>query len=173
MVGGIFNSVNPSVYKMRKHPVPAKQAYTLKDLQNWSRAAGFKIVMPPKVFPVNSDKAMRGCVWLLQNKSPAANTLMRAFAKAVFEAYWTRDQNISQDAVPADICRSAQVDATAFFEAIGQSSIKDQLKANTEELMRRGGFGTLTIFLQKDMYFGNDRLELMRTAFSKKLAFAG
>ena len=73
----------------------------------------------------------------------------------------------------ADICRSAQVDATAFFEAIGQSSIKDQLKANTEELMQRGGFGTLTIFLQKDMYFGNDRLELMRTAFSKKLAFAG
>ena len=172
MVGGIFNSVNPSVYEMRKHPVPTKQAYMLKDLQDWDRAAGLQIVMPPKVFPVNSVKAMRGCVWLLQNKSPAANTLMTAFAKAVFEAYWTRDQDISQDAVLADICRSAQVDATAFFEAMGQCTIKYQLKANIEELMQRGGFGTPTIFLQKDMYFGNDRLELMRMAFYKKLAFA-
>ena len=107
---------------MRKHPVPTKQAYMLKDLQDWSRAAGLQIVMPPKVFPVNSVKAMRGCVWLLQNKSPAANTLMTAFAKAVFEAYWTRDQDILQDAVLADICRSAQVDATAFLKLLAKAA---------------------------------------------------
>ena len=37
LVGGIFNSVNPSVYAMRENPVPAKQAYMLKDLQDWAR----------------------------------------------------------------------------------------------------------------------------------------
>lgn len=30
LVGGIFNSVNPSVYAGREHPVPAKSAYQSK-----------------------------------------------------------------------------------------------------------------------------------------------
>ena len=36
----------------------------LKDLQDWARHAGLQIRMPPTVFPVNSVKAMRGCLWL-------------------------------------------------------------------------------------------------------------
>ena len=168
LVGGIFNSVNPSVYEMRQRPVPAKQAYMLKDLQDWSRAAGLKIVMPPKVFPVNSVKAMRGCIWLLQNDSSAEKAAMVAFAKAVFEAYWAREEDISQDAVLSDICRSVGVDVKALFEGISQSTIKDQLKANTEEVISRGGFGSPTMFVGDDMYFGNDRLGLLREAVLRK-----
>lgn len=168
LVGGIFNSVNPSVYEMRKHPVPAKQAYMLKDLQDWSSAADLKIVMPPKVFPVNSVKAMRGCIWLLQQEASVEKPAMVRFAKAVFEAYWTREEDISQDAVLADICESLGVDVKAFFEGIGQSAIKDQLKANTEEVISRGGFGSPTMFVGDDMYFGNDRLGLLKEAVLKK-----
>ena len=37
--------------------------------------------------------------------------------------------------------------------------------ANGEELARRGGFGSPTFFLNDDdMYFGNDRLILIRDA---------
>ena len=168
LVGGIFNSVNPSVYEMRKHPVPAKQAYMLKDLQDWSRAAKLKIVMPPKVFPVNSVKAMRGCVWLEQQDTLAAKPQMVAFATAVFEAYWAREEDISQDAVLADICVSTGIDVKAFFDGISQSAIKDQLKTNTEEVISRGGFGSPTMFSGDDMYFGNDRLGLLRDAILRK-----
>src|SRR5580704_18870207 len=64
LVGGIFNTVNPSVYASRENAVPLKQAYARKDMQDWARIAGIKIVYPPTVFPVNSVKAMRGCLWL-------------------------------------------------------------------------------------------------------------
>ncbi len=48
------------------------------------------------------------------------------------------------------------------FTAIPWQAIKDKLKANTEELMARGGFGSPTIFVNKtDMYFGNDRMGLV------------
>ncbi len=164
LVGGIFNSVNPSVYEMRKHPVPAKQAYMLKDLQDWSRAAHLKIVMPPKVFPVNSVKAMRGCIWIAEQDPQTAKPAMVKFATAVFEAYWSREEDISQDAVLANICENVGVDVKAFFDGIGQSSIKDQLKANTEDVISRGGFGSPTMFVGNDMYFGNDRLGLVRAA---------
>ena len=66
LVGGIFNTVNPSVYAQRETPVPLKARYMKKDLADWARSAGLAIKMPPTVFPVNSVKAMRGCIWLGQ-----------------------------------------------------------------------------------------------------------
>ena len=40
LVGGIFNTINPSVYASREKPVPLKQRYMLKDLGDWARSAG-------------------------------------------------------------------------------------------------------------------------------------
>ena len=117
--------------------------------------------MRPTVFPVNSVKAMRGCIFLGKEMVP--------FARAVFEIYWGEDQDISQDAVLAEVCRRVGVDAPKLFAGIAQQSIKDQLKANTDEVMARGGFGSPTIFIDKtDMYFGNDRLPLVRDALARR-----
>ena len=167
LVGGIFNSVNPSVYAMRENPVPAKWAYMKKDLQDWAREAELKIVMPPKVFPVNSVKAMRACIWLDQQTPAGQASQMLPFARAAFEAYWAREEDISQDDVLAELCEQCGIDVKAFFTAIGQQAVKDQLKANTEEVIRRGGFGSPTMFVGEDMYFGNDRLPLIRSALQR------
>ena len=166
LVGGIFNAVNPSVYAMRENPVPAKMAYMLKDLQDWARAAELKIIMPPRIFPVSSVKAMRGCIWL----EPQGKLV--PFASAVFEAYWTREEDISQDAVLLELCRQTGVNGEEFLAGIAQPQIKAQLKANTEEVIRRGGFGSPTIYLGEDMYFGNDRLCLVKAAILRQRAAA-
>ena len=159
LVGGIFNSINPSVYAGRQNPVPAKAAYQLKDMQDWARHAGLALRFPPSVFPVNSVKAMRACILL----EPAGKLV--PFAAAAFEAYWGGDRDISQDDVLADLCRQVGVDAAATLAGIARQDIKDQLKANTEEVIRRGGFGSPTMFVDgDDMYFGNDRLPLVREA---------
>jgi 2-hydroxychromene-2-carboxylate isomerase len=163
LVGGIFNSVNPSVYASREHPVPAKQAYQLKDMQDWARHSGLTIRFPPTVFPVNSVKAMRGCI-LLESRGKLV-----PFAQALFEAYWRDDRDISNDAVLADAAERAGVSAAEFFAGIARQEIKDQLKANTDELIRRGGFGSPTMFVGgDDMYFGNDRLALVREALLRR-----
>ena len=168
LVGGIFNAVNPSVYTARENPVPAKRDYMLKDLHDWAREAGLRIVFPPAVFPVNSVKAMRGCIMLAEQGK------LVPFATQVFEAYWGRDEDISQDAVLASACQRVGADPVAFFAAIGQPGVKQQLKANTDEVIRRGGFGSPTIFVNgSDMYFGNDRLPLIRSALLRTRAQQG
>jgi 2-hydroxychromene-2-carboxylate isomerase len=165
LVGGIFNSVNPSVYASRETPVPLKARYMKKDLADWALSAGLAIKMPPTVFPVNSVKAMRGCVWLGKDMVP--------FARAVFEAYWGDDKDISQDAVLTGICGRLGIDPAKLLTGIGEQAIRNQLKANTDEVMARGGFGSPTVFLDKtDMYFGNDRLPLIREALQRRRASA-
>ena len=157
LVGGIFNTVNKTVYESREKPHPVKSRYYKKDLQDWARHSGLKIGMPP-VFPVNSVKAMRGGFVALEHG------ILPQYARAVFEAYWGELQDISQDDVLRPIVQMVGLDADEFFAKIAQAPYKDRLRANTEEVIARGGFGSPTMFVGDDMYFGNDRLPLVRDA---------
>lgn len=167
LVGGIFNTINPTVYASREAPVREKQRYTAKDLRDWARFADLDIRFPPTVFPVNSVKAMRACIALAP-----AGTLV-PFARETFRIYWSEDRDVSRDDVLRTICARAGVDADFVFEAIATSAVKDALRENTDEVMRRGGFGSPTIFVDRDdMYFGNDRMPLIRHALERSRARA-
>ncbi len=155
LVGGVFNAVNPSVYANRDNPVPAKQVYSKKDMQDWCRYVGIEIGQPP-VFPVNSVKAMRGA-FVAEEEG-----CLVLYARAVFKRYWTDLADISQDEEMAAIVRSVGLDEVSFFEKIKDQAYKDKLRGNTEELIRRGGFGSPTLYLDgDDMYFGNDRIAII------------
>ena len=162
LVGGIFNTVNQRMYASREDSNSPRNRYVLKDLQDCARQTGVQIVFPPKVFPVNSVKAMRGCIWL--TRSDAFKDHLLAFIEATFAAYFTRQEDISQDAVLASICGQTGIDANAFAAGILQPDIKDALKTNTDEAIARGAFGVPSFFVGSDMYFGNDRLDLLRLA---------
>jgi 2-hydroxychromene-2-carboxylate isomerase len=160
LVGGVFNAVNPSVYEQRAKPVPAKARYYAKDLRDWTRHYGLRIGQPP-VFPVNSVKAMRGAIWADERGA------LPPYARAVFETYWGDLEDISQDAVLEKIVARVGLPCAEYFAAIADARYKDALRANTDELIARGGFGSPTLFVDGgDMYFGNDRLELVKAALS-------
>lgn len=155
LVGGVFNTVNPSVYAAREHPVPAKVAYAKKDLQDWARHVGIVIGSPP-VFPVNSVKAMRGAFVALEHD------LLVPYARSVFRTYWQDLADISQDEVLGQCVDAAGLSREEFFARIAQPEYKNRLRESTDELIARGGFGSPTFFVDgEDMYFGNDRVPLL------------
>ena len=158
LVGGVFNAVNRTVYQNRAKPNPLKQAYMLKDLADWARLYGLSIVFPPRVFPVNSVKCMRGAFVALD-----AGKLV-PYATAAFEAYWGDDRDLSQEDVLADIAARAGLERQHFFAGIETGGCKARLRANTDELIARGGFGSPTLFVGPSMFFGNDRLPLVKAA---------
>ena len=133
-----------------------------KSMGDWARLAGIEIRFPPAVFPVNSVRVMRACVALQDD--PA----MTAFARAAFEAYWAAGIDISTEAAFIDICRACGLDPDEMLERAGGEAARAGLRANTDELIRRGGFGSPTIFVDgDDMYFGNDSLPLVEAALAR------
>jgi 2-hydroxychromene-2-carboxylate isomerase len=163
LVGGVFNAVNPSVYSSRDAPVPAKAAYSKKDQQDWARHLGLPVLYRPTVFPVNSVKAMRACTVL----EPEGKLV--PFARAAFKAYWTDDKDISQVPVLMEIFLALGIDAGNLLAAIDRQPVKDALRANTQEAIDRGSFGSPTIFVGgDDMYFGNDRMPLIKDAVLRR-----
>jgi 2-hydroxychromene-2-carboxylate isomerase len=161
LVGGVFNAVNPTMYRMRENPVAPRDNYMKKDMQAWARLAGIRINFPPKVFPVNSVKALRGLLWAKTQGREAE------LAKAFFELYWAEDRDISQDDVVAEAATRAGLDPARLAQAITEPGVKEQLKANTDEVIARGGFGSPTMFVGDEMFFGNDRLPLVREALRR------
>lgn len=161
LVGGVFNKVNPSVYQRRENPIPVKEAYYRKDMADWARHLGIRMVRP-SVFPVNSVKAMRGAFVAIEEGA------VSAYSRACFEAYWCEDQDISQEAELRGIAAAAGMDPDAFLARITEEPVKRRLFETTDELIARGGFGSPTFFLDRDdMYFGNDRLELLQAAIDR------
>jgi len=160
LVGGVFNAVNPSVYETRERPVKPKARYYAKDLQDWAHLYGLKIGQP-RVFPVNSVKAMRGALVAQEHGK------ISPYSRCVFEQYWGEDRDISKDEVLRDIVRIAGLDEKEYFAKIALQDYKDKLKRNTDELIERGGFGSPTMFVDGDMFFGNDRLVLVEHALTR------
>lgn len=162
LVGGVFNTVNPSVYEMRSKPVVPKARYFTKDLHDWINRSGLAIKWTPSIFPVNSAKAMRACL------VAADASCCEPFARRVFQLYWGEDRDISQPDVLAEACAAAGLDPAATLAEADSPERKAQLRANTDELIARGGFGTPTFFVAgDDMYFGQDRILLVREAAAR------
>jgi len=155
LVGGIFNTINPSVYESRSNPVKPKASYSKKDLIDWSLIRGITVNWPD-VFPVNSVKAMRGVFFALESNE------VSKYVESVFYSYWTNNLDISLDEVLVKIAEELGWSSDRFISFINLESTKEALKLNTEELAKRGGFGSPTMFVDGiNMFFGNDRLNLI------------
>ncbi|MDP3175019.1 MAG: 2-hydroxychromene-2-carboxylate isomerase [Phenylobacterium sp.] len=171
LVGGVFNQVNPGIEFFKQKDagmLPQRKVdYMLKDLGDRALAAGVKLKFPPSGHPVNSVKVMRACIVL----EPQGKLI--PFARAAFQAYFGEDRLISDDAVIVDICKAAGVDPDWLFPRIAEQSVKDALRANVDEVIARGGYGSPTYYLNgTDMYFGDDRLPLLRKAMERARAAA-
>ena len=157
LVGGIFNSTNPSVYESRQNPVKEKLEYYQKDMADWAIERNIQFNWP-KIFPINSVKSMRGSFYFLDR-----NQNIEEYLERVFKAYWTEGKDISNNDCLKEIVTSLSVSADDFIEFIDLQETKQRLIDNTQELMDRNGFGSPTFFLDtKDMYFGNDRIQLIK-----------
>ncbi|MBV9693824.1 MAG: DsbA family protein, partial [Alphaproteobacteria bacterium] len=89
-------------------------------------------------------------------------------SRAMFEAYWRDLKDIGQTEVLEETIAATGLDPEDILSRAGSAEIKERLKANTEEVIARGGFGSPTMFVDgDDMYFGNDRLPLVEAALMR------
>jgi 2-hydroxychromene-2-carboxylate isomerase len=163
LVGGVFNAVNPSVYAAREMTGNRKLAHSWKVLKDWAALAGVEMNFPSQWHPAKSVHAMRFACALEGDQAA-----LRRFAKAAFESYFGSQENLDDPAVLAAVADSIGLNGAALLAAAQTDAVKARLRANTEEVIARGGYGSPTIFVDgTDMYFGNDQLPLIEAALKR------
>jgi 2-hydroxychromene-2-carboxylate isomerase len=163
LVGGVFNAVNPSVYAAREQPDNRKMKHSFHVLKQWAAMAGVEMNFPSAFHPAKSVNAMRMACALADNQAA-----LNGFTKAAFESYFRDQENLDDPEILVRIANDAGLDGDAMRSASQQDETKSILRANTEELIARGGYGSPTIFVdQTNMYFGNDQLPLVEAALER------
>ena len=163
LVGGVFNAVNPAVYASREQADNRRLAHSWKVLKDWAKLAGVDMNFPSAFHPAKSINAMRMCC-ALADDMPA----LTEFTRAAFQSYFGAQENLDDPQVLIAVANAAGLDGTAIQAKSQTDAVKALLRANTDELIARGGYGSPTIFVDKDdMYFGNDQLPLVEAALKR------
>ncbi len=164
LVGGVFNAVNPSVYAAREQTDNRKLKHSWKVLNDWAALAGVEMNFPSVWHPAKSVNAMRFACALEDDQDA-----LRRFSRAAFESYFGAQENLDDADVLAAVADSIGLDGLALKASAQTDAVKARLRANTEEVIARGGYGSPSIFVDgTDMYFGNDQLPLVEAALGRK-----
>jgi len=157
LVGGVFNAVNQGVYAARESSDNPKLKHSWRVLRDWADLAGVEMHFPSQWHPAKSVNAMR-MACSLADDMPA----LEKFTKAAFESYFSRQENLDDFDILVAVANSVGLDGEAMRATAQTDAVKALLRANTEEVIARGGYGSPTIFVDgKYMYFGNDQLPLV------------
>lgn len=168
LVGGVHNAVNKAYPEARRMAASQPKWRQLgQSLMDWSALAGVAMNFPGPHFPLRSVAAMRFCCQL-EDDQPS---LVR-FADAAFEAHYTRQENLDDLAVLARIADAVGLDGEDLATRTQDQAVKDHLRANTDEAIARGAFGSPSIFVpfgdDERLYFGNDQLPLVVWALEQQ-----
>jgi 2-hydroxychromene-2-carboxylate isomerase len=166
LVGGVFNAVNQSVYTAREADDNRKLKHSFRVLKDWAKLAGVELNFPSAFHPAKSVNAMRMACALADDQPALAK-----FTKAAFESYFGSQENLDDPEVLVAVADGVGLDGEAMLAKAQTDEMKALLRANTEEVIERGGYGSPTIFVDKTrMYFGNDQLPLVEFALKEQLA---
>jgi 2-hydroxychromene-2-carboxylate isomerase len=136
--------------------VPAKGKYMRLELARWARRWKVEFSSNPH-FPINTIKLMRGAI------AAQMQGRFEAYHPAAFRAMWVDGVNLGEPGQVRALCERAGIDPAS----IEGDTIKDRLRANTDEAVARGAFGAPTFFVGDDMFWGNDRLEWVEAALTR------
>ena len=162
LVGGVFNAVNQSVYAARSNPNDPKVIHSFTWLHEWARLTNLPLDFPTAHHPVKSVLPMRMCCVLEDDQE-----MLKAFTQAAFDAYFADGRNIDDPLVMADVAQSVGLEGEALLNRAVEPAIKDRLRANTEEAIAKGAYGSPTMIVNgAQLYFGNDQLPLVRQALA-------
>ena len=139
----------------------SEKDYEIKDLKDWANYCGLKIT-PRNNDPKNvSKKALCGAFCAIE-----ANKIAD-YSGLVFDAYFGGLKNISNNEILTEIATKLELNPTDYESAINSTANLKRLKKNATELIERGGFGSPTMFVEHDMYYGNDRIPLVEFSIGR------
>ena len=91
-------------------------------------------------------------------------------AHAMLAAHWVDDADLSKAETLSQIAAAADIDAAPLLATAATPEIRAEYEANTEDAIARGVLGSPSYFVDGDMFYGQDRLEMVERALSRPYA---
>lgn len=143
----------------KRHPV--RQRYRLLDLQRWREARHLPLVLQPKHFPFDPSLADRMTIAILAERGDPF-----AFISDVMAGLWARDEDMSRSEALLACAVRAGFDGTALLDAAEGASVKLRYEETLGRAVEAGVFGAPSYVLGGEVFWGQDRLDLLDSALA-------
>lgn len=143
----------------KRHPV--RQRYRLVDLQRWRERRGLPLVLQPKHFPFDPSLADRVAIVI-----PAGGGDPFAFISDVMAGVWARDEDMGRPEALLACANRAGLDGPALLAAADSPPIRQRYEAALGQAVEAGVFGAPSYVLDGEVFWGQDRLELLDSALA-------
>jgi 2-hydroxychromene-2-carboxylate isomerase len=138
-----------------------KGAYASADLGRWARRYQVPFNRNPQMREIDGRRLLRATLAIPEGSD------RRKAVEALFRAMWAEPAPLGSPAEIATLLASSgmTVDDT-LAEQMDSAELEAMLDAANAAAAARGVFGSPSFFVGDELFFGNDRLELLREALA-------
>ncbi|VVO41582.1 2-hydroxychromene-2-carboxylate isomerase [Pseudomonas fluorescens] len=157
LLGGVFKATGNA----SPITIPAKGRYMLHDLDRYAKRYQVPLNFNPH-FPINTLLLMRA-VTGMQLRHPER---FLDFIDCLFRALWVDKRNLNAPETVAAVLTENGFEPTEVLALANDDEVKAALKDKTEQALQRGVFGAPSMFVDNQLFFGQDRLDFVLEALS-------
>ncbi len=150
-------------------PLPKRHVsrtnYRMLELQRWREKRGLNFDLEPANWPYPFQMADHVAIAIQDSgKDPSG------FMRAGFLASWVEGRDMGNEAVVGEVLAATGHDAAAILAAAKTDKVAEKYAADTAHCIETGVFGSPGYVLNGELFWGQDRLELLDDALSSKRA---
>ena len=137
-----------------------------REIDRWAEERNAPVIVGR---PTHHDKDMTLCngmliAGLVQDKN------IDQLAHVMLESHWRDDSDLADRDTLVALARQVEMDPEPLLVAALSEEVQAIYEANTVEVIERSVFGSPAYFVDGDMFYGQDRLEMVERALRQPYA---
>jgi 2-hydroxychromene-2-carboxylate isomerase len=139
----------------------AKQSYRILELQRWRERRGMSFRLRPTYLPADPRLADGIVIAML-----AAGLSVEPFIRSAYMARWHDDKDLADGATLEKIVDSLGLSGDEWTRSAQRAPVRAVYEANLARALEIGVFGAPTYVLKGELFWGQDRLDMLDEALS-------
>ena len=146
-LGGLHNSADIKPAAFNK----IKSKYMIQDTKLVANKKNIKFSFN-SYFPIKTVNFMRGAIIAKDNNYE------KIYIEKIFDSIWRDGLNMNDNIIINKVLKNLDLNPSIFFGKVSDIKIKDKLKKLTNDALKKGIFGAPTYYVNRKIFFGQDRL---------------
>ena len=146
-LGGLHNSAGITPAAFNK----IKSKHMIQDTKLVANKKNIKFSFN-SYFPIKTVNFMRGAIIAKDDNYE------KIYVEKIFDSIWRDGLNMNDNIIINKVLKNLDLNPSIFFGKVSDIKIKDKLKKLTNDALKKGIFGAPTYYVNKKIFFGQDRL---------------
>ena len=146
-LGGLHNSAGITPAAFNK----IKSKHMVQDTKLVANKKNIKFSFN-SYFPIKTVNFMRGAIIAKDDNYE------KIYVEKIFDSIWRDGLNMNDNIIINKVLKNLDLNPSIFFGKVSDIKIKDKLKKLTNDALKKGIFGAPTYYVNRKIFFGQDRL---------------